>query len=231
MNPATFLEREKGFEPSTPALARRCEAVPRWFGLVRWLPRLGIHWLERRGGFRALRSNPPPAAMLAPKEPQRSRASALPALLALALALPGCAGFLRSTQDTPWPLLCISRCGARLYAQPGVYQGTCEDFDAAEARVVGSFVHFEPNACDRLFGVLVAVQPTASWQIDTRHVAGVTRCNRRGIQIGSVPWTKGAYAHEVVHLLQCPAEDIEHSSWSPGIWAAIDAANSVGVVP
>lgn len=150
-------------------------------------------------------------------------------LLSACAHLPG----LWPPEGSPeYPLQCISRCGARLFAPPGVYKETCDDFDAAETRVLDAVEAHEAMACTKLRGVFVAMQPAASWDIGKRHVAGVTRCDRRSIQVGPVPWRQGAFAHECLHIFECPVEDLKHTSWPEWRTAAELAANAPdGVVP
>ncbi len=142
------------------------------------------------------------------------------------LALTGCAHLPGLGPHPDFPLRCISACGAKLYG--AAYGGTCSSFDAAEARLLGAFATLEPDACRKLSGVIISVQPAEAWTDDYgRRIAGATRCERRSIQLGNAPWWSGAYAHELTHLLvDCPKEDLEHKDWPLSYWLAIDQANA-----
>lgn len=74
--------------------------------------------------------------------------------------------------------------------------------------------------CGKLRGWQLLTQSDAAWY-SPRHgirIAGVTYCRSRTVEIGnsvdSLDFKKSAYAHELVHVGECPWENVNHDGWS-----------------
>lgn len=126
--------------------------------------------------------------------------------------------------------VCRSECGL-------VFDGQdCEAFRAAEARAVSVIGEHVERACERLEGwrvrPLCSAAPSIcvdeeSW-VDPhgRKIAGATWCAQKLAQIGSEDFSRNAFAHELIHALECPQENVAHAGWEAWQWRAIERAQS-----
>lgn len=153
--------------------------------------------------------------------------------LALLLVLASCAPTAR----------CTTRCGMTFYGHitdGGAPEGwSCEEVQRAEHIIDQGFreklAGIDPRfgaLCGKLPGWRLFVNEAPSW-IDEwgRHVAGLTRCFNRTIEVGNAQLFVGSFVHELAHVAQgCAAvqpptgtEDPAHASWvTSGIYKAIE---------
>lgn len=81
------------------------------------------------------------------------------------------------------------------------------------------------DTCNLLKGWTLQVNAKPSWLVGNQRFAGLTWCDARTLEIGNVPPDRGAYAHELAHVIQdCNSgflTDIAHGGWEErGINAA-----------
>ncbi len=116
---------------------------------------------------------------------------------------------------------CQSVCGLRFDGDD------CSGFGRAAQRALEVFSTQVPDACARLQAWVVYRVDTddGSWtDFWGRQVAGVTWCGTRSIEIGSERWTENAFAHEVMHALECPEQNLDHTRWADWQWETIEKA-------
>jgi hypothetical protein len=139
---------------------------------------------------------------------------------------------LLSACQPPEASTCTSVCGFRLLGQ-GI-NDSCSDFQAAEGRALAAFrpwVSENPadprTACERLRGWSTSRVTTdaGSWVSWGREVAGLTFCLGRIYVLDQRDWRDTALSHEILHLLDCPRENVDHTGWDTWRWAAIEEAN------
>lgn len=150
--------------------------------------------------------------------------------LALALLLASCC----STR--PPPIGCVTVCGLRLRDV-----ADCAALQAAEDRALEAFRPHVANACERFEGFAInRVNAPDGYWVDRwgRDVAGLTHCGGM-VEVVNMDddWRATSLAHELIHVLDCPARNGTHAGWEAmpdgGLrpdgngwqYGAIDAAN------
>lgn len=145
--------------------------------------------------------------------------------LALLFLLPGCNRWLYT------PPTCVTTCGSVLFDRDGAAiddQEACAAFQLAEDRVVALY---QPDTCTTLRDLKVTNMGVESWPaLSGGNVGGQTFCAQKIIRVGSACWQKNGYAHEVMHVLECPTTDNLHRTWEDNNqwkWKTVDQANVI----
>ncbi len=126
---------------------------------------------------------------------------------------------------------CLTPCGERYYPPLSALDSPdpCTGLAAEEARFVAAVAHVFPDACERLAGVNVSVrefdpESDGGWYVDQwgRKVAGLMGCGvgpfgngfaQDVIELANDDWFTNAAAHEQLHMLECPTENVDHVGW------------------
>jgi hypothetical protein len=118
---------------------------------------------------------------------------------------------------------CKAVCGLR-------YDGDdCEGFQKATERVLAVYSEHQADACKRFDDwIIYRIQTDGGSWTDFwgRQVAGLTFCHTMSVEIGSEEWSNNAFAHEMMHALECPIENTAHAGWDAWQWDAIKAASN-----
>lgn len=105
-----------------------------------------------------------------------------------------------------------------------------EPLQAAEDRLLAAFSPHVGDVCPKLDSWYLRVNPASdgSGWYSERHgfrVAGLTWCEYATIDVANWDFEWNAYAHEVIHLLDCGGPpNAQHEGWDEWQWAAIARA-------
>jgi hypothetical protein len=116
---------------------------------------------------------------------------------------------------------CLTFCGVKAYSF-----GDCRALQRAEDALLLAVAESHPEACSVLDGWHLTITPNEGgrwWTVDGETVAGTTYCDYRAVYLGDEDHRTNAYAHEMLHALECPRISYSHSTWT-WEWAAIDEA-------
>jgi hypothetical protein len=107
--------------------------------------------------------------------------------------------------------------------------GVWHDFEGIEA---GELIHAEavmvqrvephvPYICNYIQGWRIEIHPEtdgrtfpAMYGDLSKRWAGTVLCGTARMMLPNTKWATNAYAHEFLHLIECPMTDREHESWS-----------------
>lgn len=154
--------------------------------------------------------------------------------------------FLLSSCVAQSPVLCKTNCGVRLHGSPNGSPAPaawtdCERVQRVETMTLSGLIGTgdsrlnDPAACSWLDGYSVWLADEPCWMDRWgRHVCGVTFCEFKTIQVGTLPDggvpEESSLPHEFVHALQqCDATagglfsgPVQHENWADaGIFQAI----------
>jgi len=128
------------------------------------------------------------------------------------------------------PGVCETSCG--LILQHGTDMGSpaCDAFQEAETRALRVILPHAPNACQKWHGVsVILVETPDGYWVDQwgRTVGGVAWCQYRALQVADEGnnWKATALTHELIHMTECPWENVGHQGWNVWQYKAINEAD------
>jgi hypothetical protein len=131
---------------------------------------------------------------------------------------------------------CVSKCGMRLFIGDNVDTWTCESHQRIEDATVAAYAALPTRldsvvdnrfgvACELMDGVRMYVIRDDAFMHRGIKVSGYFQCDGSVGVIGGSPPAKGAYAHEIAHLVQNCDSQIgdDHPGWAGlGVYRVID---------
>lgn len=121
---------------------------------------------------------------------------------------------------------------AEYQSKCGMYTNEEVGLSEAEARLVSVFKPYSPDVCDRVHNWYLRVNPNSDGERFTCPYhdftkSGLTFCEYSTLDVANWDFHKNAYAHEVIHLLDCGRREpnYTHEGWEDWQYHAIGEAH------